>query len=430
MMLTRGNLRRSRCVIGVQAAASMMIAIVLPIARGLSTTSATAIAGARNLGGTDLVSSEACLGTMTFGVQNNIDEAHAQLDYARSVGVNFIDTAELYPVPLTAPEWRAGATEEIVGEYLAKLTPTEREELIIATKVAGYFPNSPVAAARTYPDPPARELVDGRLDAISVKTACEASLRRLKTNYIDLYQIHWPDRYVPVFGKTLFDPSQKRSDRVEIEETAAALRDLIEEGKIRYIGLSNETPLGVCQWVQACEKLGIRDNLASIQNSYNLLDRRFDGDLAEVCDEYDIGLLPWSVLAGGLLSGKYLSRASSKVDANSRFIRYPEYMTRWSPKTASSATLSAVEDYAKIAAEASMTPTELAIRFCQSRPFVAKNGSTIVGATTMEQLQQNLAPFLNGDDSSTTESPPGLDDETMQKINAVHMKCRDPCCTL
>ena len=162
--------------------------------RGLSTTAGVKVAGARNLGGSDLVVSEACLGTMTWGVQNSQEDAFEQLDYARSMGVNFIDTAELYPVPLTAPEWRAGATEEILGNYLNKIGSSERDELVIASKIAGFFPNSPVAAARTVPptDPPP----NGRLDAKSVQMACDASLRRLQTDHIDLMQIHWPDRYV------------------------------------------------------------------------------------------------------------------------------------------------------------------------------------------------------------------------------------------
>eukprot|EP00522_Entomoneis_paludosa_P018088 CAMPEP_0172443206 /NCGR_PEP_ID=MMETSP1065-20121228/3508_1 /TAXON_ID=265537 /ORGANISM="Amphiprora paludosa, Strain CCMP125" /LENGTH=417 /DNA_ID=CAMNT_0013193359 /DNA_START=24 /DNA_END=1277 /DNA_ORIENTATION=+ len=394
--------------------------------RALSSV-ASNMAGARALGGTDLVVSEACLGTMTFGVQNNREDAFEQMDYARSKGVNFIDTAELYPVPLTAPEWKAGATEDIVGKYLKHIGSSERDGLVVATKISGYFSNSPVAAARYETlgrSMEGQESIDGRLDAVSVKMACDASLKRLQTDRIDLYQVHWPDRYIPVFGQTFFDQSKKRDDAIAIEETASALRDLIEEGKIRYIGLSNETPLGVCQWVQACEKLGIRDKLASIQNSYSLVDRRFDGDLAEVCDAYDIGLLPWSVLAGGLLSGKYRPGHQSAGD-NSRFVKYPEYMRRWSPATASPETLSAVDEYAQIALKAGMSPAELAIAFCRTRPFISKNGSTIVGATTLEQLKQNLEPF--DIDNSSNDI---LDEDIIERINAVHMKCRDPSCSL
>ncbi|CAJ1948307.1 unnamed protein product [Cylindrotheca closterium] len=387
---------------------------------GLSSTAASAgtkVAGARSLGGSDLVVSEACLGTMTWGVQNSQEDAFEQIDYARSVGVNFIDTAELYPVPLTAPEWRAGATEEIIGEYIKKIG-SERDELVIASKIAGFLPNSAIAAARTVPptDPPP----NGRLDDKSVKMACDASLRRLQTDRIDLMQIHWPDRYVPVFGQTEFKHDNKREDSVAIEETASALRDLIDEGKIRYIGLSNETPFGVCEWVRATEKLGIRDKLVSIQNSYSLLDRRFDSDLAEVCDHYNIGLLPWSILAGGLLSGKY--REGKNPSPNSRFVKYEDYMSRWSPATASEQTIHAANEYSRIAEEAGMSPTELSLAFCRTRRFISDAGSVIVGATTMDQLKENLSPF----DGSTAT----LDEDVLAAINEVHMKCRDPSCSL
>ena len=391
----------------------------------VSSTTASNICNARNLGSSDLLVSEACLGTMTYGVQNTESEAFEQLDYARSQGCNFIDTAELYPVPLTAPEYRAGATEEIVGAYLSKIGAAQRNELVIATKVAGFFPSSPVAAARSYPNAPIDPPPDCRLDAQSVKDAVHASLRRLNTDHIDLIQLHWPDRYVPVFGQTTFDHDQKREDEVPILETATALKELMDEGKIRYIGLSNESTFGVCEWIRACDQLGIRDKLATIQNSYSLLDRRFDSELAEACDQYDIGLLPWSVLAGGLLSGKYNKRSTGKSipsDANSRFVRFPDYMRRWHPISATQPTLDATEEYAQIAQEAGLTPSELAIAFVRSRRFVKDNGSLIVGATTMEQLKENLAPF-DGNDVS-------LDEEILAKINEVHMKSRDSSCSL
>lgn len=399
-------------------------------AHGLSTSTSpidaaktSKVSNARCLGGSDLVVSEACLGTMTYGVQNDQQDASQQLDYARSKGVNFIDTAELYPVPLTAPDWRAGATEEIVGNYLNEIGSAQRDELVVASKICGYFPNSPVASVRTVP--PTLPPPDCRLDDKSVKMACDASLRRLQTDRVDLMQIHWPDRYVPVFGQTQFKHEQIRDDAVKIDETASALRDLIEDGKIRYIGLSNETPLGVCEWVRATEKLGIRDKLVSIQNSYSLVDRRFDGDLAEVCNHHNIGLLPWSILAGGLLSGKY--RKGQKPAPNSRFVKYPEYMSRWSPKTASPLTMDAVDEYARIAEEAGMSPTELSIAFVRTRRFIAENGSVIVGAVTMEQLKENLAPF-DGDNHGGVDSL--LSDDLMVAINEVHLRCKDPSCSL
>jgi len=385
-------------------------------------TAAPEIAGARALGGSDLVVSEACLGTMTWGVQNDRADAFAQLEYARSKGCNFIDTAELYPVPLTAPEWKAGNTELILGEYLKTIGNQARDELVIASKIAGFFPNSPVAAERTVPptDPPP----DCRLDRDSIRQATDASLRRLQTDRIDLMQIHWPDRYVPAFGLMSYRHEQKRADAVPIRETAAALKELIDEGKIRYIGLSNESTYGVCEWVRACEELGIADKLATIQNSYSLLDRRFDSELAEAVDNYNIGLLPWSVLAGGLLSGKYRSgskKSGIASDDSSRFNKYPDYMARWNPKSATESTLLAVDEYSRIAEEAGLTPSQLAVAFCRSRKFIANSGSVIVGATTVEQLKENMEPF---------DTPVELSEDVLAKIDEVHLRCRDPCCTL
>lgn len=406
----------------------LLLAIFSQRASALSTTSASVsptslICNARSLGNdqSGLVVSEACLGTMTYGVQNNQEEAFEQLEYARSQGVNFIDTAELYPVPLTAPDWRPGRTEEILGNYVKHIGANARDELVIASKVCGFFPNSPVASVRTVP-PTIEPLPDGRLDEKSVKMACDASLRRLQTDRIDLMQVHWPDRYVPVFGQTEFKHDNVREDAIAIEETAAAMRDLMEDGKIRYIGLSNESPYGVCEWVRATEKLGIRDKLVSIQNSYSLLDRRFDGDLAEACDAYGIGLLPWSILAGGLLSGKYREGSKKPPAANSRFIKYPEYMSRWSPQTASRPTIEAADEYARLAEEAGMSPVELSIAFCRSRRFISDNGSTIVGAVTMDQLKENLKPFDG--------SAPEIDVDLMAAINEIHMKSRSPSCSL
>lgn len=368
---------------------------------------------------------------MTFGVQNNAEDAFAQLDYARSRGCNFVDTAELYPVPLTAPEYRAGATEEILGRYIAKIGGAQRDELVIATKIAGYFPNSPVAAARSYPEDPLDPMPDCRLDAASVREAVHASLRRLNTDRIDLLQLHWPDRYVPAFGMMTYQHELKRDegDNISILETASALKELMEEGKVRNIGLSNESTFGVCEWIRACDQLGISDRLATIQNSYSLLDRRFDSELAEACEHYNIGLLPWSVLAGGLLSGKYNQRSRGTgvlpSSSDSRFVRFPDYMKRWHPSSASKATLDATEEYTEIATEAGMTPSELAIAFVRSRKFVEKAGSVIVGATTREQLEENLAPFVENSRSAEL-----LDEEVLAKIDEVHMKCRDPCCSL
>jgi len=404
----------------------MVLACRIVSAVALSTTTSTPAvavsAGMRQLGNSDLVVSEACLGTMTWGVQNSQSDAHAQLDMARSRGINFIDTAELYPVPLTASTWRAGKTEEILGSYIEKVGKTERDEMIIATKVAGFFPQSSITTERckalgeVAPEVPA----DCRLNADSIRRACDASLSRMKTDHIDLYQLHWPDRSLPLFGKTTYRVEDKRDDSIPIRETAEVLKGLLDEGKIRAIGLSNESPYGVGEWVRVCEELGIRDKLASIQNSYSLLDRRFDSDLAESCDYAGIGLLPWSVLAGGLLSGKYQPNAASGPDEKSRFVTYPEYMTRWNPRSASKHTLTAVDDYVSIAAKAGLTPTQLSIEFVRTRTHVNK-GSTIVGATTLGQLEENIAVF---------EKEAVLDDEILAAIDEVHQRCPNPSCTL
>ena len=312
-----------------------------------------------------------------------------------------------------------------MGAYLDRIGGAGRDELVVATKLCGYFPRSPVAAARSFPGAPLDPAPDCRLDGASVRTAVDASLRRLRTDRIDLMQVHWPDRYVPSFGMTTYRHAEARDDEVPIRETAAALRDLIDEGKVRAIGLSNESTYGVCEWVRACEELGIADKLATIQNSYSLLDRRFDAELAEACDKHDIGLLPWSVLAGGLLSGKYNARVQGgglPAGPNSRYVRFEDYMRRWHPKSASAETLAATERYAEIAAEAGLTPAELAIAFVRTRAFL-DGGSVIVGATTLDQLKENLAPFADGQAAE-------LDEEVLAKIDEVHLRSRDPCCSL
>jgi len=376
----------------------------------------------RQLGQSELIVSEACLGTMTWGVQNDESDAHAQIDLARERGINFIDTAELYPVPLFVKEWRAGKTEELIGSYLSKVGSKARDEMVIASKIAGFMPRSSIATERYAAlglSPVEEE--DCRLDADSIRRACDASLARLQTDRIDLYQIHWPDRSVPLFGQSAFQPNDQRADSISIHETAQALKDLIDAGKIRAIGLSNESSFGVGEWHKACTDLGIADKLATIQNSYSLLDRRFDTELAESCHHYGIGLLPWSILAGGLLSGKYRGGQSPE---QARFQKYPRYMTRWSPSSASKYTLEAVDAYAHLAERKGMTLTELSIRFVKSRSHVG-NGSTIIGATTLDQLNQNIDAF---DSSSSGDNV--LDEETLKEIDDIHLRCPNPSCSL
>ena len=350
-----------------------------------------------------------CLGTMTWGVQNNEQDAHAQLDYAvKERGVNFIDTAEMYPVPMSDPSWQPGTTEEYIGTWL-RANPTIRSQVVIATKIAGYGASAKIVNNRDGGDGDAI----ARLDKASVLQACDASLRRLQTDYIDVYQLHWPDRYVPIgafYGSPEYVPEMERADDVPIRETVEALGELIAAGKIKHYGLSNESTFGVCEFVRAADELGV-PRPVSIQNSFCLLHRSFETELAEACAEsnYDIGLLPWTPLGGGALTGKYLNGATP---ANSRLVKYEKYgfHQRYLNEKSQEATAA----YKEIADEAGMSLTTLSLAWCKTRSYVA---STIIGATSMEQLRENIDAF---------EPSVVLSAETLQAIDAVHERCRDP----
>jgi aryl-alcohol dehydrogenase (NADP+) len=313
------------------------------------------------LGESDLKVSEICLGTMTYGRQNTIEDAHQQLDYAITQGVNFIDAAEMYPVPPSAETY--GFTESYIGEWLKN---QQRAQLIVATKIAG-------------PGRGFKWLRDGSqaIDRNNIKQAIEDSLTRLQTDYIDLYQIHWPDRYVPRFGQTVFDPSQIQ-ETVPISEQLEVFADVIKAGKIRYIGLSNETPWGVVQFSHVAKKLGL-PKVVSIQNAYNLLNRVFDGALAEAVYYENVGLLAYSPLAFGFLSGKYING----TPANTRVALFEGFGQRYLKPNVKDA----VAAYVEIAQRHQLSPAQLALAFVRSRWFVA---STIIGATTLEQLKENL----------------------------------------
>lgn len=381
--------------------------------RSLSTISCVAVSPTmkyNRLGSSDLIVSEVCLGTMTWGMQNTEADAHEQIDYARSCGINFLDMAELYPVPTSAPGQVPGTTERYVGSYLAK-HPEVRSELIIATKIAGFGKNSQTAAYRT--DPPTKPYPDARLDKKNIHAACESSLRRLQTDYIDLYQLHWPDRYVANFNQRTYDPSQEH-ESVPIRDTLLALKELLDSGKIRAYGLSNESTFGLCEFVRLADEIGM-PRPATIQNPFCLFNREFESDLAEACAprNYNVGLLPWSILAGGALSGKYLG----KVDENgkitdpslkdSRHYRFPQFQGRFLTKE----TIKMTEKYNEIAKEGGMSLTTLAHAFCKSRWYIP---STIIGATKMEQLKENIAAF-----------DVDLDEKILKKIDAVHNMNKD-----
>lgn len=340
----------------------------------------------KQLGESDLKVSEICLGTMTYGQQNTIEQAHKQLDYAVAYGVNFIDTAEMYPVPTSAETY--GLTETYIGEWL-KHQP--RDQLIIATKIAG--PGRGFKWVRNGAE---------AIDRDNIKQAIDDSLERLQTDYIDLYQIHWPDRYVPRFGETVYNPTQER-ETVPIAEQLSVFADLIQAGKIRYVGLSNETPWGVSKFSHAAKQLGL-PKVVSIQNAYNLINRVFDSALAEACYRENIGLLAYSPLGFGLLSGKYLNEKPEKA----RITLFEGFGQRYRKQNVNEA----VAAYVEIAQRHNLKPAQLALAFVRSRWFVA---STIIGATTVEQLQENLESL-----------DVFLDKEILAEIDAVNARYPSP----
>jgi aryl-alcohol dehydrogenase-like predicted oxidoreductase len=338
------------------------------------------------LGSTDLQVSEICLGTMTWGEQNTENEAHAQLDYAVAQGINFIDTSEMYPVP---PRAETGTrTESYVGTWLGK---QKRDKLIVASKVAG---------------PGRRDWLRGGRTALvraNIAEAAHDSLKRLRTDYLDLYQIHWSDRNVQAFGATQFDPAKERK-MVPILEQIEAMAELIKAGKIRHYGLSNETSWGVCQFCWLADKHGL-PRPVSIQNVYSLSSRQFDLDLAEVSHRENVPLLAYSPLAGGALSGKYLNGAKP---AGARYTRFPDFQLRNQRPTVALA----VADYAALAKKRGLDLAQMALAFVRGRWFVP---STIIGATGMEQLKGNIA-----------STQVVLDADTLKDIEAIHARYSTP----
>ena len=316
----------------------------------------------RRLAHTDIKVSAICLGTMTFGEQNTESEAHTQLDYAVEAGVNFIDTAEMYPVPPKGETY--GRTEEYIGSWLQQRG--NRDRIILASKVAG----------------PARDLDylrngKARLDRTNIEAALDGSLKRFRTDYLDLYQLHWPDRKTNFFGKLGYqhDPTDQP---VPIEETLQVLGDLVRAGKIRHIGLSNETPWGAMRFLQAAKELNL-PRAVSVQNPYNLLNRSFEIGMAEVSHREELGLLAYSPLGFGVLSGKYLGGnqpAGSRLTLFDRFQRYRGQRGKL-----------ATEAYVSLARSQGLDPAQMALAYVATRPFVT---SVIIGATSLDQLASNL----------------------------------------
>ncbi len=339
------------------------------------------------LGYSELEVSEICLGTMTFGQQNTEKEAHEQLNFAFSEGVNFIDVAEMYPVPPMGAT--QGLTESYVGSWLSK---QNRDSVILATKVTG--PGRKFDWIRGGPR---------AIDLENITLAVEASLARLQTDYIDLYQIHWPDRYVPNFGEWSYDPDKIRPT-VSIETQLMALKKHVEAGKIRYIGLSNETPWGIMEFVRVAKENSL-PVIVSTQNAYSLLNRSFETNLTEVSSNLNVPLLAYSPLAFGYLTGKYLS---GQIDKKARLSLFPQFGGRYSKTNVKPAT----EAYCDLAKKYSLSPSQVALAFVNSRWFVASN---IIGATTLEQLKSNI------ESTNIKLSADLLDD-----IDRVHLQFTNP----
>ncbi|WP_372614695.1 NADP(H)-dependent aldo-keto reductase [Halomonas sp.] len=339
----------------------------------------------RKLGNTGIEVSRLCLGTMTFGEQNTEADAHEQLDRAVAFGIDFIDTAEMYPVPPKAET--QGRTEAYIGSWLKHRG--SRDDVIIATKATG----------------PGLEHIRGgpRLTREHLHQAIDASLERLQTDYVDLYQLHWPDRKTNFFGKLGYVHDEEK-DTTPLEETLSALGELVAAGKIRAIGLSNDTPWGVMHALRLAEFMGL-PRVASIQNPYNLLNRTFEVGLAEIAHRENVGLLAYSPLAFGMLSGKYLNGsrpAGARLTLFERFQRYTNPLAE-----------EATTAYVRIARDHGLDPAQMALAFVNSRSFLTSN---IIGATTMEQLEDNLA----------SESLK-LDSSVLDAIDEVHRRIPNPC---
>jgi aryl-alcohol dehydrogenase (NADP+) len=317
----------------------------------------------RKLPGTDLQVSSVCLGTMTWGQQNSEAEAHEQLDYAVREGVNFIDTAEMYPVPPNAQT--QGRTETFVGTWLRR---QRREQLYIATKVAGPGRRDWIRGGRTDLTP----------DVIA--EAVDTSLKRLQTDYIDLYQIHWPQRNVPMFGSAEFDPAKEKAAGPSIRDQVQGMAAMVKAGKIRHYGLSNETAWGVCQFHSEARALGVPGPV-TLQNSYSLLSRNVDNDLAEALYREQMSLLAYSPLAGGILSGKYRGGAAPP---GTRFVLFDTLGIRFRKPMVPEA----VDAYAALAKRRGLTLVQIALGYVASRWYL---GSSIIGATSMAQLREDLA---------------------------------------
>jgi len=341
----------------------------------------------RKLGNTDLKVSTICLGTMTWGEQNTQDQGFEQMNYALDQGVNFWDTAELYSVP--PKEKTFGHTEIIIGNWFKKTN--RRDKIILATKVAG----------------PSRPYLRGggnRFDKKNLTEALNGSLKRLQTDYIDLYQLHWPERNTNMFGRLGYE-HKDNNEWNKFEDVLENLKKFIDEGKIRYIGLSNETPWGTSKFLEISKEKKL-PRMMSVQNPYSLLNRTYEVGLAEVSIREQIGLLAYSPLASGYLSGKY---RNNQMPKNSRVALDPNFWTRYNKPNTSVA----VDAYYEIAKKNNLDLAQMSLKFCEIQPFMT---SVIIGATTMQQLKTDIESVnLN------------LNDEVIKQINEIQKKYPNPC---
>lgn len=344
------------------------------------------------LGHSDLHVTPICLGTMTFGEQVAEADAHAILDRAVERGINFIDTAEMYAVPARAETY--GATESIIGRWFQR-RPGLRQRLVLATKVAGPSRGMPWI----------RE--GAGMTGADIIASCEASLRRLQTEVIDLYQIHWPERHVPAFGILAYDPGKEKSV-TPIREQLEALARLVRDGKVRAVGLSNETPYGVHEFVRLAEEHSL-PRVATVQNPYCLINRTYENGLDETCHRLGVSLLAYSPLGFGLLTGKY---DASGIDTDGTVGRMARFESMKKQRWGRAEALTAARRYNALAREHGLTPTQMALAFCYDNWRVA---STIIGVTTLAQLDEDLDAW------GTPLSP-----ELRERIDRIRWELRDP----
>jgi aryl-alcohol dehydrogenase-like predicted oxidoreductase len=349
------------------------------------------------LGQSDLSVSKVCLGTMTFGDQNTQEEANKQLDFALSHGIQFIDTAEMYPVPPKAETFTR--TETMIGQWLKN---QQRDKIILASKVSGR--NRGLNWIRNG---------DDMLSKANIRAACEDSLKRLQTDYLDLYQIHWPERNVPLFGQTYFDPANEYVSKefgkgenkawVSVHEQLETLSELIKEGKIRYVGLSNEQPWGVMEFLRIAQQYNL-PRIISVQNAYHLMNRQIEFGLSEIFYREQVGLLAYSPLAFGHLTGKY----TDDPQARGRVTLFRGYAQRYTKPNVGPAS----KAYAELARANHLTPVQLALAFVYHRWFVC---ATVIGATNMAQLQENIEAYQTK-----------LSSEVLAEIDKIHLTFTNP----